>query len=85
MTVEIQRLYKQPPDLPDDTNMMVQFQIVVNEEGNVLNFKLVRSSGNEKFDQSALQAVGRLQHLRPPPQGMSHTLVVKFYHKLFNS
>jgi TonB family protein len=85
VTVEIQRFYKQPPDLPDDTNMTVQFQIVLNEEGNVLNYKLVRSSGNEKFDQSALQAVGRLQRLRPPPQGMSHTLLVKFYHKLYSS
>ncbi|MFI5305358.1 MAG: TonB family protein [Nitrospiria bacterium] len=85
VTVEIQRLYKQPADLPDDTNMMVQFQIVLNEEGNILNYKLVKSSGNQKFDQSALQAVGRLQRLRPPPEGMSHTLVVKFFHKLYNS
>jgi protein TonB len=85
VTVEIQRLYKQPADLPDDSNLAVQFQIVLNEEGSVLKYKLIRSSGNEKFDQSALQAVGRLQHLRPPPEGMSHTLVVKFFHKLYNS
>jgi protein TonB len=85
VTVEIQRHYKQPFDLPDDSKMMVQLQIVLEEDGTVLKYKVIKSSGNEKFDQSALQAVGKLQRLRPPPQGMSHTLVVKFSNKVFSS
>jgi TonB family protein len=85
VTVEIQRLYKQPADLPDDSNMTVQLQLILEEDGSVTHYKLLRSSGNEKFDQSALQAVGKLQKLRPPPAGMSKTLVVKFFHKIYNS
>ena len=85
VTVEIQRLYKQPADLPDDTNMTVQFQIVLNPDGTIAEYKMIKKSGNDKFDQSALLAVSQLQKLRPPPEGMSRTMVVKFFHKLFNT
>jgi protein TonB len=85
VTVEIQRLYKQPVDLPDDSKMMVQLQILLEQDGTIVKYKVLKSSGNEKFDQSALQAVGKLQRLRPPPEGMSHTLVVKFSNRVVSS
>jgi outer membrane biosynthesis protein TonB len=40
---------------------------------------LVSSSGNEAFDHSTQQALSRLRQVRPPPPGMSHTIIVKFF------
>jgi TonB family protein len=78
VTSEIQRLYKQPPDLPEDLSLSVVFQLQVDEEGKLLSYQLVNSSGNPKFDQSALQAISEIKKLRPPPSGMSGKIVVKF-------
>jgi TonB family protein len=78
VTSEIQRLYKQPPDLPENLSLSAVFQLQVDEEGKLLSYQLVDSSGNPKFDQSALQALSELKKLRPPPSGMSRKIVVKF-------
>jgi protein TonB len=78
VTSEIQRLYKQPSDLPESLSLSVVFQLEVDEEGKLLSYQLVNSSGNPKFDQSALQAISELKKLRPPPSGMSKEIVVKF-------
>jgi len=56
----------------------VVFQLQVDDEGKLLAYRLVNSSGNPKFDQSALQAISELKKLRPPPSGMSRQIVVKF-------
>jgi protein TonB len=78
VTSEIQRLYKQPPDLAENISLSVILQLQVDEEGKLLSYQLVNSSGNPKFDQSALQAISELKKLRPPPSGMSKKIVVKF-------
>jgi len=78
VTSEIQRLYHQPPDLSDNISMVVTFQLRIDDEGKLLGYQLMRSSGNEKFDRSALQAIAKLKQLRPPPTGMSRTIIVKF-------
>src|SRR5262245_1196523 len=75
----IQAVYKQPPDLSDTLEYAVLCQLVLDEEGYVLSYKLVNSSGSEVFDRSAQQALGRLRQVRPPPEGMSRTVVVKFF------
>ena len=54
-------------------------QLVLDEEGYVLSYKLLNSSGSEVFDRSAQQALSRLRQVRPPPEGMSRTVVVKFF------
>lgn len=79
ITSEIQRRYDQPPDLPDDLGYAVWCQIIVDEEGKVLSYRLVNSSGSPAFDRSAVSALSALDRLRPPPEGMSKTIVVKFY------
>jgi protein TonB len=79
VTSEIQKQYQQPPDLPDDLRYSVLCQLLVDEDGKVLNYKLIGSSGNPKFDQSAILALSAVEHLRPPPPGMSRSIVVKFY------
>src|SRR5579863_8606242 len=78
VTSEIQRVYHQPPDLADRISLAVWLQLRLDEQGKLLGYQLMRSSGNEKFDQSALSAIAQLKQLRPPPSGMSHTIVVKF-------
>lgn len=79
VTSEIQKYYKQPADLLGGIPLAVLFQLRLDEEGRLLEFKLMRSSGNPRFDESALQALSNVKHLRPPPQGMSKTLTVKFF------
>jgi len=75
----IQAVYKQPPDLSDAIEYAVLCQVVLDDEGYVLSYKLLNSSGSEVFDRSAQQALARLRQVRPPPEGMSRTVVVKFF------
>lgn len=75
----IQAVYQQPSELPDNLEYAVLCQIEMDEEGYILAYKLVSSSGNAIFDRSAQQALSRLRQVRPPPIGMSRTVVVKFF------
>lgn len=79
VTAEIQRRYVQPPELPEDMSYAVLCQLLLDEEGKVLSYRLVNSSGSQLFDQSALKALASVERLRPPPQDMSRTIIVKFY------
>jgi protein TonB len=79
LTAAIQQKYRQPHDLPDDIEYMVLCQLVVDEQGRVLAYQLVNSSGSELFDQSALEALSQVAQVRPPPPGMDKTIVVKFF------
>ena len=75
----IQAVYRQPPDLSEALEYAVLCQVVLDDEGYVLSYKLLDSSGSEVFDRSAQQALSRLRQVRPPPEGMSRTIVVKFF------
>ena len=75
----IQAAYKQPADLSDSLEYAVLCQLVLDDEGYILSYKLLNSSGSEAFDRSAQQALSRLRQVRPPPEGMSRTVVVKFF------
>jgi protein TonB len=79
VTAEIQRRYVQPPELPEDMSYAVLCQLLLDEEGKVIAYKLVNSSGSDLFDRSALKALSGVERLRPPPQEMSRTIIVKFY------
>ena len=75
----IQAAYRQPPELPDSLQYAVLCQVVVDEEGHVIEYQLLNSSGSAVFDRSAQQALSRVRKVRPPPEGMSRTIVVKFF------
>lgn len=79
VTSMIQEHYREPEDLPKGLPYAVLCQLVLDDEGHVLAFKLLTSSGNPLFDQSAVEALGKVTKLRPPPDDMDKTLVVKFY------
>jgi protein TonB len=53
--------------------------LVVDDQGRVLQYRLVNSSGSLLFDQSALDALAKVAEVRPPPPGMDHTIIVKFF------
>ena len=78
LTAAIQAVYQPPSDLPD-VEYAVLCQLILDEEGYVLSYKLVNSSGSSAFDRSTQQALSRLRQVRPPPSGMSRTIVVKFF------
>jgi len=79
VTSEIQKHYKQPPDLPTDIEYVVLCQLLLDENGRILKYQLVNSSGDKDFDESALAALAAVGQLRPPPPGMSPLIVVKFF------
>ena len=79
ITASIQAKYQQPPALPDDLEYAVMCELVIDEQGRVLQYRLMNSSGSLLFDQSALDALAKLTEVRPPPSGMDRTIVVKFF------
>ena len=79
ITAMIQSKYQQPPSLPDDLEYAVLCELVVDDQGRVLQYRLVNSSGSLLFDQSALDALSKVAEVRPPPPGMDHTIIVKFF------
>ncbi|MCP9465376.1 MAG: TonB C-terminal domain-containing protein [Nitrospira sp.] len=79
LTAMIQAKYQQPPSLPDDLEYAVLCELVIDEDGRVLQYRLVNSSGSLLFDQSALDALSKLTQVRPPPEGMDRTVIVKFF------
>ena len=54
-------------------------ELVIDEHGRVLQYRLLNSSGSLLFDQSALDALAKVAEVRPPPEGMDRTIVVKFF------
>ncbi len=79
LTAMIQAQYQQPPSLPDDLEYAVMCELVIDDQGRVLQYRLINSSGSLLFDQSAVDALAKVTHVRPPPEGMDHTVVVKFF------
>ena len=54
ITAMIQAKYQQPPSLSEDLEYAVLCELVVDEQGRVLQYRLINSSGSLLFDQSAL-------------------------------
>ena len=79
LTAMIQAQYHQPTDLPDDLEYAVLCELVLDQEGRVLQYRLLTSSGSLLFDQSAIDALSKVTQVRPPPEGMDRTVVVKFF------
>ena len=79
LTASIQEKYQQPPTLSDDLEYAVMCELVIDEQGRVLQYRLMNSSGSLLFYQSALDALAKVAEVRPPPPGMDRTIVVKFF------
>jgi protein TonB len=79
LTASIQSKYQQPSSLSDDLEYAVLCELLLDEQGRVLQYRLINSSGSLLFDQSALDALAKVTQVRPPPEGMDRTVVVKFF------
>ena len=58
---KIESAWMEPKNIPD--NLECHLKILVNSRGRILDISLQKSSGNLRFDNSALRAVGELKHL----------------------
>lgn len=79
LTSMIQAQYQEPPGLPKGLPYAVLCELILDENGYILAYKLLNSSGSAVFDQSAVEALAKLTQVRPPPEGMGKNIVVKFY------
>src|SRR5262249_15805030 len=61
LTAAIQALYQPPKDIAENLEYAVLCQLVLDEEGYVLEYKLLNSSGHATFDRSAQLALSRLR------------------------
>lgn len=64
-------LYWNLPQELADENFKAKVYVVVNEEGKVLNWKIVQSSGNEDFDARVMETI---QRASPLPKAPTHKL-----------
>ena len=60
LTASIQAKYQQPPLLSDDLEYAVHCELVIDELGCALRYRLINSSGSLLFDQSALDALSKV-------------------------
>ena len=62
----IQAKYQQPPSLSDDLEYAVRCELVIDEQGCALRYRLINSSGSLLFDQSALDALSKVDESANP-------------------
>ena len=74
----IQAKYQQPPSLSEDLEYAVLCELVIDEQGCVLEYRRV-TIRSLLFDQLALDALSKVAEVRPPPPGMDDTIIVKFF------
>jgi TonB family protein len=72
----LRRAHEKPPRLGDQLEAKVTFEVAAN--GNISDVLLSRSSGNEEFDQSALDAFRQVSGIGPTPTGKGYTWTVTF-------
>ncbi|ACD84504.1 energy transducer TonB [Candidatus Methylacidiphilum infernorum] len=71
-------LWDQPVDLLG-LGLLAVVEITVDDDGGIAQYKLLQSSGNEKFDQSTLLAVERLGNIgERRPSDVPKVITVKF-------
>lgn len=62
-------------------NLETLVRIVLNEQGNIVEFSIYGSSGNHKMDEAVKKALGMTRVNEPPPEGMPKVLKLKISSK----
>lgn len=75
----IERNWNRPPSARN--NMQCELLIKLVPTGRVINVDVIKSSGNELFDRSAVQAVRRVEQF-PEIQGMPSEVFERYYREL---
>jgi TonB family protein len=64
-------LWKPPPEMDImDMSLQTTYLLRVSHDGELLQKKLLVSSGNTPFDRSILTALNKTTHFPPPPPGL---------------
>ena len=52
-----------------NSNLISEVEITIGRDGNIISYKLTKSSGNQLFDNSVIKAILETKKLPPPPIG----------------
>lgn len=66
------------PRMGSTADLVVRIQISLDSTGRIVSSKILRSSGHEDFDNSAMRAVDQTGSLPAPPSSEIRTLVIDF-------
>jgi len=59
--------------------LRAKVKIVIDRDGNILSYKLVKGSGREDFDNSVIKSIVETKHLPPPPiKGKKAVIIISF-------
>ena len=76
LSVQVKRRYDVSDTIPESERMHLRAQVAlrISRSGEVIDTKLMRSSGNELFDAAVLAAVKRASPFSPPPEPLRSAL-----------
>lgn len=66
------------PRIGGAQNLVVRVEIEIDQSGRIVRSRMVRSSGKEDFDHSALRAIEDTRQLPEPPNEKIRTLIIDF-------
>ncbi|WP_045217006.1 energy transducer TonB [Desulfonatronovibrio magnus] len=66
------------PRIGGSSNLVVRIEVGIDQTGRIISSRVVRSSGREDFDHSALRAIEDTAQLPEPPTTRIRTLIIDF-------
>jgi TonB family protein len=68
----------QEPREVGSIRLSARVEFVVNAQGNIVQWRLVRRSGSDTFDRSVIAVFERVKQVTPPPSKMDYRLTITF-------
>jgi hypothetical protein len=73
------RTHWNKPEGINDKDFVVEVELNIDSMGKVGNYKIIKESGNKKWDDSVNQALAKIHTIgRSPPKGFPETFLVRF-------
>ena len=70
--------WKRPDGIADD-NFVAEVELTIDADGRILNYALVKKSGNTAWDESVKKAIAQTETVgRMPPKGFPEKILVRF-------
>jgi colicin import membrane protein len=66
------------PSFAGESNLLASIEIILDADGNILSSKIIESSGNPEFDNSALRAIKETEYVERPRTERDRTLRINF-------
>ncbi len=77
---EVQRHFDQNGGMPEGTHRAL-VKIVLNDQGVVVDFEIIDSSGDQEMDKAVKEALKTAKVREPPPEGMPRAMKLKISSK----